>query len=520
MNSEKASLEPSDEWETYRSMSLASGGFGEKRADIWSKVLHATPQKAAENLSDDESFSHPDERQIRLDTDRSFVLYPVDPKTDKDKLQSELNELLVEIFRKRPKLNYFQASPTSLRAHPSLISGEQGYHDIMTVLLLSLPRELQLPCAEQLSLQRVRDSMGATLEPVLGLLRVMQNLLRAADPQYAELLERQVASIIVCGMILNSTRTSPLPYYALPNLLTLFSHDMPTLPLIQRVFDYLLCRPPIYVVYLASAIILCRKQEVERLEEEGDEGMMHSILSALPEIVEDDSLADDPQPKEEPLSDDLILEKEESEHVPHVTQDPPDLLVPSKHLDEMSIADTQTEPPPLDASLEDSNSAPPPNPRKVWKPKPRTLTEILNMSDTLYKMHPPADPSLQLHRIMGPQSTIFTWSIHVSDMPSSDEAERMVERLDLVVYPEPLPVESKERDTEMPRRQRFKRRTGTGTGTVGLLVGAGLVLGVAVAISVYSARQGGDPTRDWRKLGRWVGGVLAGASERVISHRA
>lgn len=47
----------------------------------------------------------------------------------------------------------------------------QGYHDIITVLLLTLPRELQLPCAEQLSLQRVRDSMGSTLEPVLGLLR-------------------------------------------------------------------------------------------------------------------------------------------------------------------------------------------------------------------------------------------------------------------------------------------------------------------------------------------------------------
>lgn len=47
----------------------------------------------------------------------------------------------------------------------------QGYHDIISVLFLTLPEELQLVCAEKMSLQRVRDSMGATLEPVVGLLQ-------------------------------------------------------------------------------------------------------------------------------------------------------------------------------------------------------------------------------------------------------------------------------------------------------------------------------------------------------------
>lgn len=49
-------------------------------------------------------------------------------------------------------------------------------------------------------------------------------------------------------------RNTPLPYFALSNLLTLFSHDVPTLPLIQHVFDYLLSRPPIASVYLAAAV--------------------------------------------------------------------------------------------------------------------------------------------------------------------------------------------------------------------------------------------------------------------------
>ena len=45
-----------------------------------------------------------------------------------------------------------------------------------------------------------------------------------------------------------------MPYYALSNLLTLFSHDMPTLPLIQHTFDYLFVRPPVACVYVAAAV--------------------------------------------------------------------------------------------------------------------------------------------------------------------------------------------------------------------------------------------------------------------------
>jgi hypothetical protein len=42
------------------------------------KVLHAQPQSIPEVVDDDDRSScHPDERQIKLDTERSFVLYPV-----------------------------------------------------------------------------------------------------------------------------------------------------------------------------------------------------------------------------------------------------------------------------------------------------------------------------------------------------------------------------------------------------------------------------------------------------------
>jgi hypothetical protein len=72
----------------------------------------------------------------------------------RDALQNDLHELLVSLFRKRRSLHYFQ-----------------GFHDIMTVIFLTLPRPLHLPCAEKMALHRVRDAMGVGLEPILGLLR-------------------------------------------------------------------------------------------------------------------------------------------------------------------------------------------------------------------------------------------------------------------------------------------------------------------------------------------------------------
>lgn len=54
------------------------------------------------------------------------------------------------------------------------MSGFQGYHDIISVLFLSLPPEIQLVSVEKLSLHRLRDSMGPGLEPLIGLLRFVR----------------------------------------------------------------------------------------------------------------------------------------------------------------------------------------------------------------------------------------------------------------------------------------------------------------------------------------------------------
>jgi len=95
---ETSQLDDSLDWNALRLQSLAPGGFGAARAQIWhaSSPLHHSPLfpqllnftfrpsllhvdvnaiHATEN--EKEHDLHRDERQIRLDTDRSFVLYPV-----------------------------------------------------------------------------------------------------------------------------------------------------------------------------------------------------------------------------------------------------------------------------------------------------------------------------------------------------------------------------------------------------------------------------------------------------------
>ncbi|KAG0702043.1 rab-GTPase-TBC domain-containing protein [Suillus ampliporus] len=255
------------DWAALRAQSLCPGGFGRERTRIWPALLgvHVPSEPppytevSAESSTDDPP--HPDEHQADNDDE-----------SHRTALQTSLNSLIVSLLRKRTKLHYFQ-----------------GYHDIVTVVFLTLPPELQLPCVEKLSLHRVRDSMGPTLEPVLGLLRILRNLLRIIDPKYARLLES----------------IAPLPFHALSNLLTLFAHEVPTLPLIQHVWDFLLCREPLAVVWLAAAVILVRKPDVLKLAIEGEDGMIHSVLSALPPLSDGSETTNDVPPDQHTRSGSL-----------------------------------------------------------------------------------------------------------------------------------------------------------------------------------------------------------------------
>lgn len=530
------------DWDALRLQSLAPGGFGPARANIWPMLLHVHMN----TLEIPEGEPHRDERQIRLDTDRSFVLYPVDdsPEDDRFARQAELNKLIVQLFRRHPGLNYFQ-----------------GFHDIATVLQLTLPPELALPALEKLSLHRLRDSMGHTLEPLTALMLILQRLLRLADPPYAALLEEH----------------APLPYAALPHLLTLLAHATPTLPLIQHIFDYLLVRPPLAIVYLVAAITLSRKDLILKLGEGGDEGMIHSVLTGLPEFVDYGQVQDNAQnntspelAKAIPEHSNYILQPNEVTHSPlaypiaepNKTEDvleadldlrapmdgpvsessSPDPLVVtpitlvggagvpggsvhSTPHDEDTPSQPVTSSPPSSpqqaapstffdpADIPLPPSAPPTRPASPAHPPPTpgpSLSSVLILADELLTRFPPDTPELRLTHTLGPASAMRTWAQDISLMPTDEQAEAfVVSGVDIVVREDPKP------DPQIKAQKKRKRKTRKEARV--LVAGAVLVLGVAVVYGVR-ARQGGagggmiGTERQWRALV----GALGAIGDRVL----
>lgn len=91
--------------------------------------------------------THPDERQVGLDTRRSFVYYPPHlHSVEKARLQEELNEVIVTVLRKRKALSYFQVSCLAELIRYRLSAADrsdiEGYHDIISVFYLTfLPYE-------------------------------------------------------------------------------------------------------------------------------------------------------------------------------------------------------------------------------------------------------------------------------------------------------------------------------------------------------------------------------------------
>ncbi|KAK8029144.1 hypothetical protein PG991_006200 [Apiospora marii] len=207
---------------------------------------------------------HRDEDQVRLDVDRSFIYYP-DPdggggkadnmtpdtsQADLDHKKTELSDLITETLRRYPFLCYFQ-----------------GYHDICQVLLLVLDPAQRPSAMARLSALRIRDFMLPNLAPAVAQLRLIPDILGAADPA-------------LCAHLSQTE-----PFFALSGTLTMYAHDIQSYGAIARLFDALLAREPVFGVYMFARIVLDRRAELFDTPANEPE-MLHSILSKLPQPLQ------------------------------------------------------------------------------------------------------------------------------------------------------------------------------------------------------------------------------------------
>ncbi|GAA6027510.1 hypothetical protein JCM8097_007898 [Rhodosporidiobolus ruineniae] len=257
-----------EDWdvETLRTLAKERGGFedSELRRLAWPVLLRCDSKGKRRATDDDLSLkerlealpARDDERQVRLDIVRSLVNYPDDVKDDeREPLRERLETAILTVLRRHPALQYFQ-----------------GYHDIVSVLLLSLDDdELVIACAERLSLHHIRDNMGSGLEPTLGYLKLAHRLVRLVDPELSDVVG-QAAS---------------MPFFALSWALTLLSHDLESVAVISRLFDFLLAHNPAMIAYLVVSILLTKKDDLLAVASTigaDDPAIIHSALSQLPHI--------------------------------------------------------------------------------------------------------------------------------------------------------------------------------------------------------------------------------------------
>ena len=363
------------------------------------------------------------------------------------------------------------------------------------------------------------------------------------------------------------------------------------------------------------------------MQAEDEDGMIHSLLSSLPNLVDDDddvvdaeTIKADKEPspciKEESIAaHDNTFFKEDGEinvsiadAIPQLEPDtkdggsledsPDEVNVPSDGRcghslmlaeEQVNLPDTRgadTIAPTVDDPPSDFNEQPPsydeyenPSPKrsssnveippsedtgsflnpikfeKSETPPPTlparpqlarlVLTDLLKLADDLYDKYPPSHSMLALSSIMGPQSVVFTWSESLSALPSDNTAEAMVSHPELVVYPyvevntyqKETGVEEKAGRSKTARRKRRNKLRKSPFGQLEkktVLAGTVIVLGVAVAIYGIKVRNGpsshglfqafadghrthGGVAKDWKRVGGWVGGTLAGVSQKIMN---
>ncbi|KAM0354075.1 hypothetical protein ACHAPU_001110 [Fusarium lateritium] len=247
-----------------RALAEAHGGFlsDTLRRQAWPILLGLDPPSddkedplSAQDASGEWKHlpRHRDEDQVQLDVNRSFIYYPSNQSdTELALRKSELSSLITEVLRRYPYLCYFQ-----------------GYHDISQVLLLVLAPAWRARLLARLSVLRIRDFMLPSFGPTTSQLRLLPDIILAADPQ----LRQHLAGVE--------------PFYALAGTLTMYAHNIEAYQDIARLFDVFLVQEPVFPVYVFAQIILDRRNEIFEIDEPD---MLHVILGKVPTKMDLDEL--------------------------------------------------------------------------------------------------------------------------------------------------------------------------------------------------------------------------------------
>lgn len=221
-----------------------SRGFPSRlRRKIWLILLGIEENTMESHTRETCLEPHRDEKQVALDVNRAFTT-ALPKGLEASKVPShkkELESLIVRVLRQYPWLHYYQ-----------------GYHDIAQFVHLVLGNAAEAGLAK-ISLIFLRDFMLSSLEPSMSMLRLVHQIVRVADPDYAHLL------------------SSTEPYYAISTLLTWWTHSLQTFHESCRIMDFFLSSDPDMILYTIAAATLAKRKEI--IEIAGDSDLIFVTLN-------------------------------------------------------------------------------------------------------------------------------------------------------------------------------------------------------------------------------------------------
>lgn len=189
-----------------------------------------------------------DEKQVMLDINRMQLT-----KAAAERLKMRIRTVL----NTNPELHYYQ-----------------GFHDIAQ----HTKSTKQLEC---LALKHMRDFMTTTFTPTLQILKLLPELIIAADPDNLGLLliESDPEGVKTKG------------FFALPSIITLFSHNCADMQVIEFLIDKVINYGFSYMIYFyAASCILYSDQIYRQLEENCADEQVHMALQTVGELVKSEDL--------------------------------------------------------------------------------------------------------------------------------------------------------------------------------------------------------------------------------------
>ncbi|VVC25829.1 Hypothetical protein CINCED_3A025621 [Cinara cedri] len=204
------------------------------RAEAWQLFLGLSINNDKPLLNLETIQNHPEYHQVDMDVRRCLKRFPPGISYEQiGKLQKQLIAVILSVIAEHKELKYYQ-----------------GYHDVAVTFLIEVGQEKAFSIMEYLSLNHLREFLKPTMEETSYMLWHVFPLVSKLNPDLEEFITKSGIGTI----------------FALPWLLSWFSHSLNQHIKVVRLFDYFLASPKDIILYVIAQLINARSDEVLKAE--------------------------------------------------------------------------------------------------------------------------------------------------------------------------------------------------------------------------------------------------------------